>query len=193
MCYFNIVNFNIVNYMIIYLVIMDEYFVNFNKEYEQKINQINLNIKKKNFKHKIEKQQINIEQLTLDDMSDVLYTKNYQLNYKYCNYNIDFTDDIIKDVSKLLKTLNYDYFDDTIFKKVSKINELNRFNPKTEDEIIFYNCLKRDIFTQPEFRNHIFMFEDKLKKINKHHNKDCSIMFFEDDDLKIIWFIVTVV
>ena len=110
---------------------------------------------------------------------------------KFCNNIIDFTNNINKDVSQLLKTLNSDYFDDTIFKKVTKYNIFNRFNPKTEGEILFYNCLRRDIFNQTVFHNHIFLFESKLKDLNKYYNKNCTITFYEDDDLKIIWFIMT--
>lgn len=168
-----------------------DHFINLNKEYEKKVNEINLNIKKNNFKHKSNKPEININKISFDDMSDILYKNNNILNYKSYNYNIGFTDNIINDVTQLLKTLNYDYFDDNIFKKVITENEFNRFNPK-EGEIIFYNCLRRDMFTQIEFREHIFLFEDKLKKLNKHHNKICTITFYEDDDLKMIWFILTI-
>jgi len=171
--------------------VSDDYFINLNEEYKKKVNEINLIIKKKNFKHKEIVSELNINKLSLDDMSDILYSKKSYLNYKHRNYNIDFSNDIVKDVLLLLKTLDYNYFDDNIFKKVSNHNDLNRFNPKS-DEIIFYNCLRRDIFNQIDFREQIFMFEEKLKKLNNHHNKKCTITFYEDDDLKIIWFIFTI-
>ena len=171
--------------------ISEDYFINLNKEYEKKVNEINLNITKKNFKYKPKKIELNIQHISFDDMSDILYTKKSLLNYKNYNHNIEFSNDIEKDISQLLKTLNYDYFDDIIFKKISKENELNRFNPKP-GEIIFYNCLRRDMFNQIEFRDHIFLFEDKLKKLNNHYTKNCTITFYEDDDLKIIWFILTI-
>jgi hypothetical protein len=171
--------------------ISEDNFINLNKEYEKKVNDINLNIKKRNFKHKPNKAEININKLSFDDMSDILYTKKSLLNYKNYNYNIDFSNDIEKDIRQLLNTLNYDYFDDIIFKKVSIENDLNRFNPKP-GEIIYYNCLRRDMFNQREFRDHIFLFENTLKKLNNHHAKNCTITFYEDDDLKIIWFILTI-
>lgn len=167
------------------------YYINLNKDYEKKVNEINLNIKKKNFKHKSNKPEININKISFDDMSDILYKNKNELNYKSYNHNIDFSNDIETDISHLLKTINYDYFDDNIFKKVTIENEFNRFNPK-EGEIIYYNCLRRDMFNQIEFREHIFLFEDKLKKLNKHYNKNCTITFYEDDDLKMIWFILTI-
>jgi hypothetical protein len=170
-----------------------DFFINLSKQYENAVNNINLNIKKKNFKHTDHNDNNKPIQInSLDDMSDIMYNKKKMLNYMGYNKNIVFSDNYLTDIQNLLKTLKYEYFDDSIFKKVNKYNDLNRFNPKIDNEILFYNCLKRDIFNQTVFRNDIFLFEDKLKEFNKIHNKNTNITFYEDDDLKIIWFIISV-
>lgn len=168
----------------------DAYFKNLNKQYENIVNKINLNIKKKNFNYNQKQNQINIT--ALDDMCDVLYNNKNYFTYKRLDKIISYSDNYIKDLQNLLKTLDYDYFDDNQFKKVIHFDENNRFNPKNDKEILFYNCLKRDVFNQNNFRRHIFLFEDKLKEFDKFHNKTTIITFYEDDDLKIIWFILTI-
>jgi len=75
--------------------VSDDYFINLNEEYKKKVNEINLNIKKKNFKHKLNKSELNIQNISYDDMSDILYSKKSHLNYKNYNHNIDFSNDII--------------------------------------------------------------------------------------------------
>ena len=167
-------------------------FKNIQEEYKTNIKNINIETQKKNFKHKEKPSDINIS--SYDDMFDILYLKNKlnYLNLTTLNKQIKYTDDIYFDIFNLLKTINNNYFDDINFKKVIKYDDKNRFNPK-ENEILYYNCLKREIFTQNKFKTDIFLFEDKLKHLSKYHNKECTITFYEDEDLKMLWFIITII
>jgi hypothetical protein len=168
-----------------------EDFKKLQESYRENIDDLNNYLSKKFFFYKIKPLDINIK--SYDDMYDILYLKN-KFNYldlNNMNKQIQYSDNIEFDIYNLLKTINYTYFDDMNFKKITKFNKLNRFNPK-EKEILFYNCLKRDIFNQNKFKSDIFLFEDKLKDFNKYYNKICEITFYEDEDLKMIWFIITI-
>jgi len=159
--------------------------------YKKNIEDLNIYLSKKFFNYKSEPIDINIK--SYDDMFDIFYLKN-KLNYldlNNMNKQINYSKNIEYDVINLIKTINYYYFDDMNFKKITKFNKMNRFNPK-DNEILYYNCLKRDVFSQNKFKSDILLFEDKLKDLNKFYNKDCDISFYEDDDVKMIWFIVTI-
>jgi len=161
------------------------------ESYEKNIKDLNQYLSKKFFYHKSTPTNIDIK--SYDDMYDILYLKN-KLNYldiNNMNKQIKYTDNIQYDVLNLIKTINYNYFDDINFKQIKKFDKLNRFNPK-ENEILYYNCLKRDVFNQNKFKSDIFLFEDKLKNLNKYYNKECEITFYEDEDVKMIWFIITI-
>ena len=160
-------------------------------KYIKNIKNLNIDTQKKFFKYKEKPLEVIIS--SYDDMYDILYLKNKlsYLNIKNLDKQIKYTNNICSDVFNLLKTINYNYFDDINFKKVATYDEKNRFNPK-ENEIIYFNCLRRDIFQQNKFKSDIFLFENKLKELNIYYYKECSITFYEDDDLKMIWFIITI-
>lgn len=169
---------------------MDE-FIKLQESYEKNIIDLNQYLSKKFFYYKTKPINININ--SYDDMFDILYLKN-KINYtdiNNMNKQIKYTDNIDFDVSNLIKTINYNYFDDINFKRIKNFNKLNRFNPK-DNEILYYNCLKRDVFNQNKFKSDILLFEDKLKDLNKYYKKECEITFYEDEDVKMIWFIITI-
>lgn len=161
------------------------------ESYEKNINDLNIYLSKKFFSHKTKPININIQ--SYDDMFDILYLKNKSKYSDIGNMNkqIKYTDNIEFDVLNLIKTINYNYFDDINFKLVKKFGKLNRFNPK-DNEKLYYNCLKRDVFNQNKFKSDILLFEDKLKDLNRYYKKECEITFYEDEDVKMIWFIITI-
>ena len=163
--------------------------------YKNKIDAININMKKKYFSYQSPKPICNTI-TSFDDMYDILYLKRKKLDD--FDFDIKYENNISLDISRLLKIcFKTKYFDDNNFKYVSSHNKYNYFNPK-ENEKILYNSLRKSVYQHSDFRNDLYMFEDKLKKYvlennNKYNNKyNVKINFFEDEEYTIVWMIIEI-
>ena len=174
------------------------------ESYKQKVDTINMNLKKKYFSPTLLnnfKQSIKIT--SYDDMYKEMYFKHKYFNDSILLNNISIeypnSGNIVKDILYLLSKIDIKYVHDNKFKvckyyKLNELNDLNYFNPKNENEIILYNSIDLNTFQQSEFRNQInhinITLKDYYSKI--YINNQIEMTFYEDSKYDMNWIIISI-
>ena len=185
---------------------------NLQESYRQKVDTINMDLKKKFFiqlfnnhvSNNISNSMSSIKITSYDDMYKELYFKHKYFNDIFLLNNISLeyqnSGNIVKDILYLLSKFDIKYVQDNKFKvckfnKFNKFNnELNYFNPKSEDEIILYNSTDLNTFQQSEFRKQInninMIINNYYSKI--YTNNRIEMIFYEDTKYDMNWIIVSI-
>lgn len=168
------------------------------KDYENKVKQIEINLKSKYFipNTKIDSDSIKIK--AFDDMFYEMYFKKKYFNdigKKNLNMEYNITGNIIKDINLLLDYFDKLFLHDTKF-KISKFEDkFNYFHPNFENEIFLYNSMDMETYQQSEFRKQLWYVEDIISKkiLHFYKNYDININFFEDDKYDMVWIILKII
>jgi hypothetical protein len=171
-------------------------FFDVRQTYKNNVDKINLDMKKKYFDANIiNNSNKNLLKIScLDDTFNILYKNKRKYELSNLDVNFNYTNNIYDDIIRLCKIIfGTKYFDDNDFKYVRYHNDLNYFNPKNNESII-YNSILKNVFQQSDFRTDLYKFEEKLKNIMEYYGKqDIKINFFEDEEYTpIIWLIIEI-
>ena len=173
---------------------------NLQESYKQKVNFINMNLKKKYFLPILNNNTNSIKITSYDDMYKEMYFKHKYFNDSILLNNISIeypnSGNIVKDILYLLSKIDIKYVHDNKFKvcKFDKLNKLNYFNPKNENEIILYNSINLNTFQQSEFRNQINHINIILKNYYSkiYSNNLLEMTFYEDTKYDMSWIIISI-
>ena len=168
------------------------------KNYENKVKQIELNLKRNYFIPIIKYDTPVIKLNAYDDMFYEMYFKKKYINVidkKNLNIEYNISGNIIKDLSILLEYFYKLFLHDTKF-KISKFEDkFNYFSPNFENEILLYNSLDKETYQQSEFRKQLWFVEDTISKkiLTFYKNYDININFFNDDKFDMVWIIFKII
>lgn len=159
-------------------------------KYKQKVSEINLDLKKKYFCNIITNKVIK-KISSFDDMYDII-NKN-KFIYNLSEYDIKKNINIYEDIIKYCKIIfGIKFFDDNDFKCVRLDNYFNYLNPK-EGESIIYNSLLKSVFQQKDFRDCVYLFEEKINNLYDNYNNNVRINFYEDEEYEpLVWMIIEI-
>lgn len=168
------------------------------KEYEYKVKNIDLILKRNYFIPNIKLNPSSINISSYDDMFyEMYFKKKYFINFFNNNLNLDIklSGNIINDLQLLLKRFDRLLLHDINF-KISLCNqENNYFTPTNENEIFMYSSLDNETYHQTEFRKQLWYIEgiinEKLLLFYKNYN--ININFFDDDKYNMVWIIFKII
>ena len=174
---------------------------NLQESYKQKVNFINMNLKKKYFSPILNNNIHTIKITSYDDMYKEMYFKHKYFNDSLLLNNISIeypnSGNIIKDILFLTSKFDIKYVHDNKFKVSKYNNELNKFNyfnSKNENDIILYNSIDSNTFQQSEFRNQINQINITLKDYYSkiYINNQIEMTFYEDEKYDMNWIIISI-
>jgi hypothetical protein len=169
------------------------------KEYEYKVKNIDLNLKKKYFIPNIKLNPSSINISSFDDMFYEMYYKQKYFTNLFNNNNLNLdvkvSGNIINDLKVLLKRFDRLFLHDTNFKISLYNQEKNYFTPTNENEIFLYNSLDNETYQQSEFRKQLWYIEDIIKEkiLPYYKNYNININFFDDDKYNMMWIIFKII